>query len=654
MLPREHQLVGLLPTKRQPHGSGGGGHERRSPEHPAQRLGVGALRDGRGGRAVDRAPEAVGDQAVVDGVDEVVEVDPRHHLPAAADGSSSAGAEERQAAELSVARAEERLGRSVHTAVEEVGAFWQAEDYHQKYRLRRHAKLTEELTRRFGSDRGMVDIERFDLEPNRPLLHGLIQGVAASSLEGLSDKERIPFALRVLGVDDMSVELAASLVEVGETITGWPQLASAVAVGGGLVSDLARKILLGTHNASGRFYVDLDELFQPDRAAISLLDAPSVPASTPPVDPPPVAPLTGGKGAVSESEVRALVAVAIRAPSGGNNQGWKFSFDGTTLLCRIDPARVQTFLEFDRTGSSVSLGAAVENLAVAASAAGIAVEEEMMSTSSDPDLLCSVRFRRDASCPEDPLARWIEHRRTSRARGNGKRLRPEHASALDRSIATSDATLQLLSSDEELEEIADIMGNNDRLAFQHEEVHAELMGDIRWTQDELHRRRDGLDLQTFDMKPHEISALGVLARWPVMDRLREGNLGMGLESATRRAVQASAAVGLLSVPGSSSHAYFAGGRAMQRMWLEVTRLGIAMQPMTVLPALLTRLLRGQGQGFSQWHRAHLSALAVRYGRLYQRPVDHSDIMLFRLAYAPLETRPSLRRDLTDVYEYTGS
>ena len=155
-----------------------------------------------------------------------------------------------------------------------------------KVRLRERCKTLQIPVLMETSDRGMVDIERFDLEPNRPLLHGLIQGVAASSLEGLSDKERIPFALRVLGVDDMSVELAASLVEVGETITGWPQLASAVAVGGGLVSDLARKILLGTHNASGRFYVDLDELFQPDRAAISLLDAPSVPASTPMPRPP--------------------------------------------------------------------------------------------------------------------------------------------------------------------------------------------------------------------------------------------------------------------------------------------------------------------------------------------------------------------------------
>lgn len=53
---------------------------------------------------------------------------------------------EREAAERSVVLAQKRLGRTVHTAVEEAGTFWQAEDYHQKYRLRRKGQVWQELS----------------------------------------------------------------------------------------------------------------------------------------------------------------------------------------------------------------------------------------------------------------------------------------------------------------------------------------------------------------------------------------------------------------------------------------------------------------------------------------------------------------------------
>ncbi len=502
------------------------------------------------------------------------------------------------------------------------------------------------------SDRGMVDVERFDLEPTRPLLHGLMDDVAAASLKGLSDKEKVPFALRVLGATDMSVDLAASLVEVGESITGWPQLASAVAVGGGIVGDFGRRILLDQHRASGRFYVDLDALLHPDRAVA--IEVPESPTSDEPAATEALSPLrkrAAPTQPVTESEVRQLVEYGIRAPSGGNNQGWSFRFDGSALECAIDPSRVQDFLEFNRTGSTLSLGAAVENIVLAAGMMSVEANVDFQPDGADSDVVCRIHLSNATDVEADPLSRWIDERCTSRARGNGRRLEPDHAAAIEAAVPARQARLQLLRTDEELEAVGAIMGTNDRVAMQHEAVHKELMGDVRWTQRELDTRRDGLDLSTFDMKPFERAAMRVLTRWPVMEKLRAGNRGMTLETATRRSVAASAAVGLLSVKGSDAKAYFEGGRAAQRMWLEVTRLGIAMQPMTVFPALLARLRRGGGAGFAQWHKARLTELGARFDRLYPRPSDSADIMLFRLAYAPLEQTRSVRRRIDDVFRY---
>lgn len=48
-------------------------------------------------------------------------------------------------------------GGALATAIEPLGTFTRAEDYHQKYSLRHVRALEDELVERFGSDRSMVD-----------------------------------------------------------------------------------------------------------------------------------------------------------------------------------------------------------------------------------------------------------------------------------------------------------------------------------------------------------------------------------------------------------------------------------------------------------------------------------------------------------------
>jgi len=501
------------------------------------------------------------------------------------------------------------------------------------------------------SDRGLLDIERFDLEPERPIFHGLVGDVSAAALRGLSDQDKVPFALRVLGVGSMSPRLGASLVEIGESVTGWPQLASAVALGGGLLCDTARRMLLGTLTCSGRFYVDLEGLIAPD-SAVPLTPLPTH-TSAPTIEHEPT-PALGPRGAgpVTQAEVRAIVGWGIRGPSGGNNQGWRFDWNGRRLRCAVDPDRVQTFLELDRTGSTLSVGAAVENMVLAAGRFGIAAEVAFQPEGPDSDAVCDLRFERDDSVAPDPLAEHMEARCTTRDRGPGRRLAPDDRAGLVAVAEAAGARLVLVDDDEGLRRMGRVVGACDRLAMQQQSVHRELMGDIRWTPTELAERRDGLDLDTFDVREFEKAAMRVVSRWPVMKVLREFDGGTALEAASRRAVSEAAAMAIVSVPGTDARAYFEGGRAVERVWLEVTARGIAMQPMTVLVALLARLVRADGAGFSQVQRERLSALRAEVDALFERPPDHADVMLFRLAYAPVEPRRSVRRRLDDVLTLT--
>lgn len=118
------------------------------------------------------------------------------------------------------------------------------------------------------NDRGMLDIERFDLEPQRPILHGLAEDLNPQSIADLTNEQKIPYVLDIVDAAKISSRLKATMIEIENTVSSWPQLASSVVLGGAITTDVCRRILLNEFTDSGRFYVDLDEIISVRNDAI--------------------------------------------------------------------------------------------------------------------------------------------------------------------------------------------------------------------------------------------------------------------------------------------------------------------------------------------------------------------------------------------------
>lgn len=119
------------------------------------------------------------------------------------------------------------------------------------------------------NDKGMLDVERFDLEPERPIFHGKVAELEALSADQLTEAlnnltipEKIGYLAKIIGYENLSEAMMKSVSEMNKTIVGWPQLASAVTLGGAMITDISRRILLKQFNASGRYFVDFDNLFK--------------------------------------------------------------------------------------------------------------------------------------------------------------------------------------------------------------------------------------------------------------------------------------------------------------------------------------------------------------------------------------------------------
>ncbi|MFI7006455.1 ThiF family adenylyltransferase [Streptomyces sp. NPDC050145] len=126
---------------------------------------------------------------------------------------------------------------------------------------------TREHARRRGvpvvmdtNDRGLLDVERFDLEPDRPLFHGRGGNLTAEEVRRLAPADSLAYLLRICDESRLSPAMQDAVGLIGRTLSSWPQLASGVTLGGALVTDAARRILLGAPVPSGRYYADLEEL----------------------------------------------------------------------------------------------------------------------------------------------------------------------------------------------------------------------------------------------------------------------------------------------------------------------------------------------------------------------------------------------------------
>lgn len=110
------------------------------------------------------------------------------------------------------------------------------------------------------SDRGMIDIERFDLEPERPIFHGNLAefGEEDLLLAGLSQYAQRYF-MNIVDFEKVSQRGKESFFQIGKTLSTWPQIGSSVLMGGAACSYYARMVLLNQIQISSRIYIDLEE-----------------------------------------------------------------------------------------------------------------------------------------------------------------------------------------------------------------------------------------------------------------------------------------------------------------------------------------------------------------------------------------------------------
>jgi len=505
------------------------------------------------------------------------------------------------------------------------------------------------------SDRGMLDIERFDLEPDRPLLHGTVTGINPQNIKELSNEDKVPVILQMLGVDNISARAKASMVEVQQSINTWPQLASSVALGGAAGADACRRILLDQFRGSGRYYIDFDEIVSEQTGA-----APKIDRSNPfqPLSKDEMLTLanqvkveTGASDIIPTDQViQNLVDAACAAPSTGNDQPWKWLYHQGTLYLFHDEHRSFSFGDFRKIASYISFGAAYENLNIHALKQGL---EPYCKFVGGPDqkLVAAIRFRPIENKPLaqqlEPLDKVIYKRFTNR--NQAPKANIEHGiyrKLTDFAESIPNAKLQVFTDETTLGQFAEIIGFCDRVRLLSKEGHYDFVHhEMRWTSEEAEQTRDGIDIKTLGLSNSQMAALGVIKSEQVISTINDLGGGKALDMLAKRTVSAASALCLLTLPKYELKSFFEGGRAMERLWLTATDLGLAVHPLISPLYLFPRIVYGNGEGIDPKFVPVLRDLRKKFIALTDMGDDRAEVFLAKIAIAPEPELKSFRLPL---------
>ncbi|WP_432377758.1 molybdopterin biosynthesis protein MoeY [Duganella sp. P38] len=348
---------------------------------------------------------------------------------------------------------------------------------------------------------------------------------------------------------------------------------------------------------------------------------------------------------MSTDPLTEILSLARWAPSGDNTQPWSFERRGpldVAIHCR--DTRDHVVYDLRGHASQVSYGALLETMAIAATAHQL--RPQVTRAGSEQAPVFEVRFEADPALVRSPLIDVIEKRSVQRRPLSRQALTPEHKRALETAVGPG-YTLQWLEGPARAG-AARLMYRNARVRLTMPEAFTVHRDIIDWdnvrSKDKVPAGALGVDAMTVK-----------LMRWGMhsWERMRKMNALLGTWAPR---LQMDLLPGLACAahyvlraprPPQGIDDYVDAGRAVQRLWLTLTSLGLAMQP-ELTPLIFSAYLR-DGVRFTNDSAvaAEAEALSRELGAVLGGEIERA-VYMGRLGYGAASKSRSIRKDLQDL------
>jgi nitroreductase len=324
-----------------------------------------------------------------------------------------------------------------------------------------------------------------------------------------------------------------------------------------------------------------------------------------------------------------ILEAAIHAPSGENCQPWEFAVSENQIRIFNVPERDPSLFNARQRASMVAHGALIENVMIASSALGFDAQLTLFPESTNPDYIAAVAL--EATEPGDePLYPYIKERNTNRKQYKPVALTAEQKAVLtERAGRLHSGEVRLVETKHEKHIICDVISLNDSIAFDNPHIHRFFFDHIRWDEREARDRGDGLDIRTLEISPLQAIGFRLLKNWSLVAALNKVGLSKGIALKAKNLCRSASAAGIVMVEDDSRDNYLTGGRLLQRVWLEATRMGLSFHPMAGIAFLMQRVIAGETEDLAQ-QQIRCLTIANKKIRTVFKLKNETIVMIFRI------------------------
>lgn len=349
---------------------------------------------------------------------------------------------------------------------------------------------------------------------------------------------------------------------------------------------------------------------------------------------------------LTTEEIEKLCIAGSMAPSGGNAQPWLVSiFYSNTFELRLDRKRSESFLDVGRYASFFALGCFTENLLIAAEWLGLKYEFKFLGYRSISEPLVKIIFtarQSTSSITKASLYPYIEKRVTNRQFYDGTSITEKNIHQLKKLVTASfkNYKISTLSLVEEKTILAEILGRLDVIRILNDSLFQEMVHEIRWSEEEVVKSRDGLDIKTLELPQNAAKGLILLKKFPSMRRVLPRT---AFKDMAKPVLLGASHLCCLSVSLKlSPEIMFNGGRALEKLWLEITSLGFSFQPWTIFTFFMIRVNLFKGEKFSDEEIEEIKKAESDFRKVFNLEKDDIPIFIFRLSKSKPPSARSLR------------
>jgi len=284
--------------------------------------------------------------------------------------------------------------------------------------------------------------------------------------------------------------------------------------------------------------------------------------------------------------IRYLIEGAHQAPSADNSQPWSFAWDGHTLTVRyLNNGPGAAVFGSDSHCEQLTMGAVIENLVQLADSIGMTGDWDSQRQGTN-----YLRFSPDSVNVEKALdrAHTVFTRHTNRF-SFLKQLLTESVIESIEGLAENDCAVVIYRDANDIAALSHLIRDASSMRFRNRQLHEWFGETLRFSPEQV-ARGNGLDVRTIELPPGGSALLHLIKDWRRMAFLNRLGMYRVLSQIESQAANKSPAfVAVLCPPDEAVMA----GRLMERVWLNLERLGLSAQPYYVLSDQLVRLEKGQ-------------------------------------------------------------